>query len=397
MFTQTIFKQFSKKKPAAANQAAIAKQIASQINFGRPGNTLKMGIVGMANVGKSLTFNLLCKQSVPSENFPFCTIDPNTAIVKVPDSRFEYLVKAFKPASQVEAHLQITDIAGLVKGASEGHGLGNEFLSHISEVDGIYQVVRAFEGENILHTEGSMDPVRDLDIISKELIAKDLQFVDKKLGQISTKAARSGNPEMKQQVEVLTKAKDHLINHRWIRFQKWDDKDVEVLNKLLLLTTKPVTYLINLSKKDYLEQNCKFIPSIADWIKEKGGDSQIIQYSGVYEKEIEDKPELLNTSQLKNIILNGYSLLNMCHFFTVGTDEVRAWTIKKNSTAPKAASVIHTDFEKGFISAEVLSYKEFEGFGSNGVEKLKKSFRKEGKDYIVQDGDIVHFKCKIVR
>ncbi|EGR31062.1 hypothetical protein IMG5_118400 [Ichthyophthirius multifiliis] len=356
-----------------------------------------MGIVGMANVGKSLTFNLLCKQNVPSDNFPFCTIDPNTAIVKVPDQRFQYLADIFKPQSQIPSTLQITDIAGLVKGASEGHGLGNEFLSHIQEIDGIYQVVRAFEGENILHTEGNMDPLRDLEIISQELIAKDLQIVEKKIGQISTKAQRSGNAELKQQLLVLEKSKNHLQNKRWLRFQQWSDKEIEELNKILLLSTKPVSYLINISKKDYLENNCKFIPEIKQWVTEKGGDSQVIQYSACFEQEIQDKTEFQDKSQIPKIILNGYSLLNMHHFYTVGTDEVRAWTIRKNIVAPKAASAIHTDFEKGFISAEVISYKDFEKLGNQAFDKFAKKMNKQGKDYIVQDGDIIHFKCKIVK
>lgn len=245
-----------------------------------------------------------------------------------------------------------------------------------------------------------MDPVRDLDIIMKELIAKDLQMVDKKLAANSAKALRSGNPDMKYQIEVLLKTKDHLVNNRWIRFQKWDDKEVEAINKLLLLSTKPLTYLINMSEKDYLESSCKFLPDIKDWIAEKGGDSHVMPYSAVYEKSLEDLPEdqrVGKKTELENIIHNGYSLLNMSHFFTVGTDEVRAWTIRKNSTAPKAASVIHTDFEKGFISAEVVTFKDFEALGANGPDKLKKLLRKEGKEYIVQDGEIVHFKCKIVR
>nr|QES95434.1 GTP-binding protein [Philasterides dicentrarchi] len=380
-------KCFAKKVSTGSGKASAASQ--KVVPFGKMSSMLEMGIVGMANVGKSATYNLLSKQSVPSENFPFCTIDPNSSIIKVPDSRFEQLCKIYNPASQICATLQITDIAGLVKGASEGEGLGNEFLSHIKSVDGIYQVVRAFENDKILHTEGVMDPVRDLNIIKGELIAKDIQILDKLVKDNQRKAERSKNPQQVQTLQAMQKAMQFLQEGQWLRFQQWTNSEVTELNKIPLLSTKPITFLINQSKKDYESKSCKFSSGINDWVNEfSSNKSQIIDYSVELEQELEGT----NSEKITEIITNGYKLLDLSHYFTVGKDEVRCWTIRKNSTAPQAASVIHTDFEKGFVSAEVIHFDEFI---QHPLEKVQKKFRKEGKEYIVQDGDIIHFKCKI--
>lgn len=226
------------------------------LRLGRPGVSLKMGIVGMANIGKSSTFNLIAKLNVPAENYPFCTIEPNTALIKIADPRFEKLCEMFEPAKTVAPVLKVVDIAGLVKGASEGHGLGNEFLSNITSVDGIYQVVRAFSNDNILHTEGNMDPIRDVEIIRDELIKKDLQVVNKRIDETAAKAARAqNNRELKLTYDTMLKARDILKKHRELRCEEWTSKDeVDVLNRLVFLTAKPIVYLINMSKEDFLSE-----------------------------------------------------------------------------------------------------------------------------------------------
>ncbi|CAK83097.1 unnamed protein product (macronuclear) [Paramecium tetraurelia] len=363
----------------------------------RLSSSLKMGIVGMANVGKSSTFNMLSKQSVPAENFPFCTIDPNQAVVKVPDPRFDYLCQIFKPKSQVFSTLSIIDIAGLVKGASEGYGLGNEFLAHIQAVDGLYQVVRAFEKEKIVHTEGTMDPIRDLQIISEELMAKDYQFVSKRVDEYSKKIKKyEANKnvsvearDMVEQYKVLQKCDELLKKKQWVRYQKWTDLEQIQLRKIQLLTAKPSIYLINLSKEDHdayvAKKQNKYAKPIEQWVSKNSPDSKIVYYS----VENQDQQQLLD-----QMIIAGYDLLNLIRFFTVGSDEVRSWTIKKNIKAPQAAAAIHSDFEKGFVNAEVMSFDKFKKLGDNALDNYEKKFSKEGKDYIVKDGDIIHFKTK---
>lgn len=361
--------------------------------LGRKSLNLKMGIVGMANIGKSTTFNLLTNLNVPAENFPFCTIDPNLAIVPVPDPRFENLCKLYEPNKKVASTLSIIDIAGLVKGASEGHGLGNEFLSHIQSVDGIYHIIRGFSDEKILHTEGEMDAFRDLTIIIEELIAKDLQYLNKRLEELKKKLRNNKDRDLIANYELLSKAKDSLKKKISLKNLKWSNEEIEKLNKHLFLTAKPMMYLINLSSEDYEKiiqkekLNKKFIENIEAWVKKNGG-GQIIPYSAEYElKNPKSKHSLI-----QNIIYSGYKLLNLIHFFTVGSDEVKSWTIRKSMVAEEAAGLIHTDFQKYFVSAEVCSYENLIKYGK---DKISRYTKKEGRNYEIKDGDIINFKVKM--
>ena len=360
--------------------------------LGRSSMNLRMGIVGMANVGKSTTFNLLTNLNVPAENYPFCTIDPNLSIVPIPDPRFEHLCTVFSPKKRHPATLSIIDIAGLVKGASEGHGLGNEFLSHIQSVDGIYHVIRGFDYENILHTEGVMDPFRDLNIIIGELIAKDMQYLEKRLEDAKKKSRNSKDKDLAANYEVLSKADASLRKKISLKNVAWTKEEIEKLNKHLFLTAKPMIYLINLSKMEYEKVIKKekiekrYIKDIEDWVKKNGG-GQVIPYSAEYEQQNPNSPHSL----IKNIIYAGYKLLNFIHFFTVGRDEVKCWTIKDKMPANEAAGLIHTDFQKYFVSADVCGYQEFLKIGQ---DRMARGMRKEGKGYIIKDGDIVTFKSK---
>lgn len=383
-----------------------------KVLLGRPGNTLKMGIVGLPNVGKSSTFNLLSKLSVPAENFPFCTIDPNIAKVSVPDARFNKLCEMWKPKSQVPAVLNIIDIAGLVPGAHEGAGLGNAFLSHISGVDGIFQVLRAFEDDEITHTEGDVNPVRDLEIISNELIQKDLQQLNKRVEECDAKIKRNNDKDAKEERELLMKVKEDLEKGQWVKDGTWKAREVDILNTLLFITSKPVVYLVNLSVNDYKRKGNKWLVKIQDWIQAHGGGA-IIPYSVDYEQQLfdaaeakkaggaaveesktnETKPEL--PSMMSKIIKTGYKALDLIYFFTAGEDEVRAWTLRNGYKAPQGAGVIHTDFEKGFICAEVMKYEDFVDAGTEAECKARGKLRQQGKEYVISDGDICFFKFNV--
>ncbi len=346
----------------------------------------------MANVGKSTTFNLLTNLNVPAENYPFCTIDPNLSIVPIPDPRFEHLCTVFNPKKRHPATLSIIDIAGLVKGASEGHGLGNEFLSHIQSVDGIYHVIRGFDYEKILHTEGVMDPFRDLNIIIGELIAKDLQYLEKRLEDAKKKSRNSKDKDLAANYEVLSKADASLRKKISLKNVIWSKEEIEKLNKHLFLTAKPMIYLVNLSKMEYEKVIKKekiekrYLQNIEEWVKKNGG-GQVIPYSAEYEQQNPNSKHSL----IKHIIYAGYKLLNFIHFFTVGSDEVKCWTIKDKMPANEAAGLIHTDFQKYFVSAEVCGYQDFLKIGP---DRMVRNMRKEGKGYIIKDGDIVTFKSK---
>mmetsp|Transcript_40887 Transcript_40887/g.47532 ORF Transcript_40887/g.47532 Transcript_40887/m.47532 type:complete len:394 (+) Transcript_40887:40-1221(+) len=381
------------------------EEVVKKAPLGRPGNTLKMGIVGIPNVGKSSTFNLLSKLSVPAENYPFCTKDPNKAKVFIKDPRFDKLVSIFKPKSAVEATIEVVDIAGLVKGAAEGEGLGNAFLSNIQAVDGIYHVVRAFEDEEIIHTEGEVDPVRDLEVISTELIKKDLQMLNKRLDTLEKDIARFNNKQAKEEKETLDKVKAMLDNLQWVKDGTWSAKDIDILNEHLFFTAKPVIYMVNLSEKDFKRKGNKWLTKIKEWI-EKNCPGPIIPYSVAYEqallKEVEEQNEESKTaeatkkhtelSMVPKITKTGYKMLELIHYFTAGEDEVKCWTVRDGAKAPQAAGVIHTDFEKGFICAEVMKYDDFVELGSEAEVKAKGKLKTQGKEYVVQDGDIMHFK-----
>lgn len=363
---------------------------APKVILGRVGNSLKMGIVGLPNVGKSSTFNLLSHLNVPAENFPFCTIEPNQARVAIPDDRFTKLCDIFHPKSKVPGTLTIFDIAGLVPNAHKGEGLGNAFLSNIQAVDGLYHMVRAFEDVEVVHTEGEVDPIRDLETISSELVYKDLEAIEKKIPDLQKVINRTNSDIGKPELELLIKVKALLENGQWVKDQDWTPKEVDLLNNHLFFTAKPVVYLVNMSKENYLTKKNKWLLKIKDWIDKKCPGT-IIPFSVDYEQAFERK-EVDKNSNIDKIIKTGYSVLNLIHFFTSGEDEVKCWTILNGAKAPVAAGTIHTDFEKGFICAEVMKYSDFVELGSEKAVKEGGKYKMHGKEYVVEDGDIIFFK-----
>mmetsp|Transcript_44355 Transcript_44355/g.70985 ORF Transcript_44355/g.70985 Transcript_44355/m.70985 type:complete len:352 (+) Transcript_44355:2777-3832(+) len=348
----------------------------------------------------------MSKLSVAAENFPFCTIDPNVARVPVPDVRFKELCKMYKPASEVPAMLSITDIAGLVKGASEGAGLGNAFLSHIKAVDGIYHVCRAFEDKNVTHVEESVDPVRDLEIIHDELRLKDIEqcktYISNNRSLVDRKV---GGKDKAFELATVEKVLAMLEEGKDVRSGMWEAKEVEILNQLLFLTAKPMIYLVNISKKAFIAKGNKWLPKIDEFVKARGNDDLVLPFSVTFEQEVMDA-ELAGgmpakqaymkengaRTMIPKIIKSGYHALNLVHYFTSGKDEVRAWSIKVGCLAPKAAGVIHTDFEKGFISADVMSYDDLMELKTEAAVKAAGKLQQKGRTYVVQDGDILHFK-----
>ncbi|CAD6197047.1 unnamed protein product [Caenorhabditis auriculariae] len=369
--------------------------------LGRLGTNLKVGILGLPNVGKSTFFNVLTKSEAQAENFPFCTIDPNESRVAVTDTRFDWLVNHYKPASKVPAFLNVTDIAGLVKGASEGQGLGNAFLSHVSACDALFHLCRAFDDDDVTHVEGEVNPIRDLEIISDELFAKDMQFVEGPLDKVEKLVTRANDKTKKVEFDTLARVKQCLVEKKPIRLEAWNEKEVEVLNKHLFLTAKPIVYLVNLSEKDYIRKKNKWLAKIKAWIDLKDPGAVLIPFSGAFELKLLDMPEderekylkeQETSSNLDKIVHTGYKALQLEYFFTAGEDEVKAWTIQKGAVAPKAAGRIHTDFEKGFIMAEVMKVSDLMELGDEAKVKAAGKYRQQGKTYVVQDGDIIFFK-----
>jgi len=372
------------------------------IIIGRLSTNLKCGIVGLPNVGKSTFFNVLTKtQMAAAENFPFCTIDPNESRVPVPDARFDYLCDHHKPASKVPAFLNVTDIAGLVKGASEGQGLGNAFLSHIKACDAMFHLCRTFEDKEITHVEGEVDPVRDLDIINEELRLKDEESFNKNFEDLEKKYGR-GEKKLKAEFESMVKIKEVLIEQKkHIRFGDWNANDVEVLNKHLFITAKPMLYLVNLSEKDFIRKKNKWLPKIKEFVDKNDPGAMVIPFSGAFEAKLMDmseeegkayKEETKCVGVLEKIIVQGYKALGLQYFFTAGEDEVRAWVIQKGTKAPQAAGRIHGDFEKGFIMAEVMKFEDFKENGTETATKAAGKYRQNGRTYTVEDGDIIFFK-----
>ncbi|CAJ0933228.1 unnamed protein product, partial [Mesorhabditis belari] len=370
--------------------------------LGRLGTNLKVGILGLPNVGKSTFFNVLTKSEAQAENFPFCTIDPNESRVPVSDPRFDWLCDHFKPASKVPAFLNVVDIAGLVKGASEGQGLGNAFLSHVSACDALFHLCRSFEDDDITHVEGEVNPVRDLDIISDELRLKDLQYLDAQVSKLEKLVVRANDKTKKIEYETLLRVQKMLTEEKKpVRKEIWNEKEIEVLNTHLLLTAKPLVYLVNLSETDYIRKKNKWLPKIKAWIDENDPGAKLIPFSGAFELKIIEMPgderekfykEVSATSNLDKIVHTGYEALQLQYFFTAGEDEVKCWTIQKNTKAPQAAGRIHTDFEKGFIMAEVMKVADLMEEGSETKVKAAGKYRQQGRNYVCEDGDIIFFK-----
>ncbi|KAI8364826.1 GTP-binding protein YchF [Choanephora cucurbitarum] len=378
--------------------------------LGRPSNNLKIGVVGLPNVGKSTFFNALTNASAAAENYPFCTIDPEESRVAVPDERFDWLCQHYKPAKEIPAFLTVIDIAGLVKGAASGAGLGNAFLSHIKAVDAIFHVVRAFDEADVIHVEGELDPVRDLDIIREELRLKDEEFLAKQANELNTAVKRLGHggnaqdKARKEEAAIVQKVYEYVQSGKDVRHGTWTNKEIEVINGLHLITAKPVIYLANLSEKDFIRKKNKWLPKIKQWIDTNSPGDIMIPYSGSYEYRLtlstpEEKEAIQKEtgapSVLPKIIVQGYAALQLIYYFTGGPDEVRAWTIRKNTKAPGAAGVIHSDFERGFIMAEVMKYDALKELGSENAVKAAGKYMQKGKEYVVEDGDIIYFKFNV--
>ncbi|KAI9295025.1 GTP-binding protein YchF [Neoconidiobolus thromboides FSU 785] len=374
-----------------------------KLRLGRPSNNLKIGVVGLPNVGKSTFFNAITESSVPAENFPFCTIDPAESRVAVPDERFDWLCQHYNPKSKIPAYLTVIDIAGLVKGAANGAGLGNAFLNHIRSVDAIFHVCRSFEDENIIHVEDKINPTRDLDIIHNELRIKDMEYLTRHIETIKKikKKEKIGEDEL----EITEKLLDWVENKEMdIRKGDWSNKEIEFINSLHLISAKPVIYLANLSVDEYMLGDNPWVSKLKTWIEKNNPGDKLITFSAQLEHELsllnpEEKQNKLKEmevqSALSDIIKCGYSALDLDHYFTAGSDEVRAWTILKGSKAPQAAGVIHSDFEKGFIAAEVIKFNELKELGSESAVKAAGKQYQKGKDYVVEDGDMMFFKFKV--
>jgi len=372
-----------------------------KVMLGRPTTNVKIGLVGLPNVGKSSLFNLFGGLQVAAENYPFCTIDPSDTQVNVPDKRFKHLCAEFKPKKEIPAVLTITDIAGLVKGAAEGKGLGNAFLSHIQAVDAIYHVTRAFIKKDIEHVEGSLDPVRDFQIIRGELIAKDIAWMTNYKNNFLKKCRAKKTKEQENELELLDKVIDGLNTGKEPRHGVWSGRDIAMLNQYPLLTSKPVVYLVNISKQNMEKSQNKWFKEIKDWVAANSAGDPVIPFSAAFEEKIlgmeaEEKKTYLAeckvNSMIPKIIKSGYAALNMINFFTVGADEVKAWSIRKGYTAPNAAGTIHGDFEKHFVKADIYNYDDFKACGSEKAVQAAGKLRTCGKEYEMVDGDCVYIK-----
>lgn len=365
---------------------------------------LQCGIVGLPNVGKSTLFNCLSNAKAQSANFPFCTIEPNVGVITVPDDRLTRLVEMCQPKSVVPATVEIVDIAGLVKGASKGEGLGNKFLANIRETDAIIHVLRCFDDDNITHVDGTVDPVRDKEIIDYELQLKDLETVESRLAKTQKQAQTGGDKVAKMQYEVLRRIKEALdqgLPARSVKFETPDD--IKFARELFLLTAKPVLYVCNVDDASAADGN-KYVNAVREAIKDE--DAQLLIVAAQTESEIaeldtyEERQEFLNEiglqeSGVSRLIRAAYALLDLQTYFTAGPDEVRAWTFIRGSKAPKCAGIIHTDFEKGFIHAEVIKYDDYVNLGGETAVRDAGKLSVEGKDYVVCDGDIMHFRFNV--
>jgi GTP-binding protein YchF len=362
--------------------------------------SVKCGIVGLPNVGKSTLFNALTEAGIQAENYPFCTIDPNIGVVPVPDPRLDKLAEIVKPKKVIHTTMEFLDIAGLVAGASKGEGLGNKFLANIRETDAICQVVRCFDDDNVVHVSGSIDPVRDIEVINTELALADLETVEKGIQRVS-RVAKSGDKEAKAQLAVFEAVREHLDSDRLVISMGLDDEQREAIYELHLLTAKPVMYVANV-KEDGFENN-PYLDTVRRLAEEEGAETvavcaaieaELVDLDAVERKDYLEELGLEEPG-LNRVIRAGYKLLGLQTYFTAGEKEVRAWTVKIGATAPQAAGVIHTDFEKGFIRAEVVSYDDFVTCGGEHGAREAGKLRLEGKDYVVQDGDVMHFRFNV--
>ena len=366
---------------------------------------LKAGIIGLPNVGKSTLFNAITKKNILAANYPFATIDPNVGVVTVPDKRLETLNDMYMPERLIATQYEFIDIAGLVKGASTGEGLGNKFLANIREVDAIVQVVRCFENKDIIHVEGSISPKRDIEIVNYELILSDLEIVENRLAKIEKKAVTSNDKDALYEVALLKKAKEKLSSGIMLRLVDFDEKESKLLKTYNLITNKPFIYLANVSEDDLLSDGNKYVDEVREIASNE--KASVVLMCAKIESELseldeETKKEFLKdlgiaNSGLDQLIHITYHMLGLKTFFTVGKDEVRAWTFRDGMKAPECAGIIHTDFEKGFIKAEVMSYDDLIECGSELKVKEAGKARLEGKEYLMQDGDICYFRFNVTK
>lgn len=365
--------------------------------------SLTAGIVGLPNVGKSTLFNAITNQKILAENYPFATIEPNVGVVTVPDKRMDKLKEMYEPNKFIPTAYEFTDIAGLVKGASQGEGLGNKFLSHIRETDAIVEVVRCFDDGKIIHVEGNIDPIRDIETINLELAIADLDIINNRLERVSKKARTTKDKNDLLEVETLEKCKNALLENKPIRQIELTEEETKVIKSYSFLTQKPIIYLANIKEEELSNPDNEYVQKVKEYAASE--NAKVVSLCAKVEEELsemteEEKQEMLEAlgleqSGLNKLITATYDILGLATYFTVGKDEVRAWTFKKGMNAKQCAGIIHTDFEKGFIRAEVISYEDLIECGSEIKVKEAGKARLEGKDYLMQDGDICHFRFNV--
>ena len=367
--------------------------------------SLKAGIIGMPNVGKSTLFNAITKKNILAANYPFATIDPNVGIVVVPDKRLEKLENIYNPLKTVATQYEFIDIAGLVKGASLGEGLGNKFLSHIREVDAIVQVVRCFVDKDVTHVEGSINPIRDIEIINLELTLSDLEIIETRITKIEKKARTSNDKIQIFELETLLKIKEYLSKNIALRNIELEEEEIKLIKTYNLITNKPIIYLANVSEIEAVQNSNEFIETVKEYVKQE--NSKVIVMCAKLESELseleeDDKKTFMDelgikTSGLDNLIKATYELLGLKTYFTAGKDEVKAWTFNNGMKAPECAGIIHTDFQRGFIKAEVISYDDLINCGNELKVKEAGKLRIEGKEYLMKDGDICLFRFNVTK
>ena len=365
--------------------------------------SLKAGIVGLPNVGKSTLFNAITNNKILAANYPFATIDPNVGVVTVPDERIDNLTKLYEPNKTIYTSFEFTDIAGLVKGASQGEGLGNQFLSHIRETDAIVEVVRCFDDGNIIHVEEGIDPIRDIEIINLELIMSDLEIIINRINKIKKKVESNRDKDSLLEYETLKKCQESLEKNVPLRLINFTKEEQELLKNFSFITIKPIIYLANIKEEDVGKEDNEYVKKVKEYANKE--NATVISICAKIEYELSElkqteKQEMLEAlgldeSGLEKVIKATYKLLGLSTYFTVGKDEVRAWTYKQGMNAKKCAGIIHTDFEKGFIKAEVISYNDMIEYGNELKVREAGKARLEGKDYIMQDGDICHFRFNV--